>query len=158
MSFLNSKGNPEIKSKIERFCAFQERSPQEVRSKLISWGLPDEEISRLIADLIDLKFLDESRFVASYVSGKFRIKKWGKIKIRTHLNYKGISKDLIDNALKVIGPEEYVDTLNKLAMKKYGELLKEKDRWTKKAKLQRFLASKGYEMDLIMDAIQLLDQ
>ncbi len=158
MSFLNLQGNSDIQSKIERFCAFQERSRQEVKSILSNWGISEDESLKLIAYLIESKFLDEVRFAESFVSGKFRIKKWGRIKIKSHLRTKGIAKELIDNALKNIDPDEYWRTLQLLAQRKLEDLQKEKDKWTKRAKLQRFLASKGYEADLILDVVQLIDQ
>jgi regulatory protein len=158
MSFLNSQGNSiDIKSKIERFCAFQERSTFEVRGKLVQWGTSDEDIAKLITHLSESNFLDDRRYAFAYVSGKFRIKKWGRIKIKLTLSAKGITKDLIQIALNEIDPEEYQQTLLLLAEKKYQELNKEKDKWVRRSKLQRFLASKGYELDFILDVIRLLD-
>ena len=117
------------------------------------WGFNEKDSDALISDLISNRFLDEERFASAFVSGKFRIKKWGVIKIKSHLSQKRISNYSIQKALKEIDRDEYWETLLSLAIKKQKELVKEKDLWQKKVKVMRFLQSKGYESDLIQDAV-----
>ncbi len=143
----------EAKAKIEALCAYQERCQFEINNKLISWGFNEEERSQLIADLIANRFLDEERFASAYVSGKFRIKRWGRIKIKSHLAQKHISTYSIQKALKEINLDDYWEALVHLAERKFMDLSREKDHWQKRAKLTRFLQSKGYEGDLIQDAV-----
>jgi len=97
----------EAKAKIEALCAYQERCQFEIDQKLISWGFNEEDSSALIVDLIKNRFLDEERFASAFVSGKFRIKRWGRIKIKAHLKQKRISVYSNDKALKEIDPDEY---------------------------------------------------
>jgi regulatory protein len=144
----------EAKTKLEALCAYQERCQFEIDQKLRTWGFDSEDRMILISDLISNRFLDEERFASAYVSGKFRIKKWGRIKIKSHLSQKHISSHSIQKALKEIDADEYWNALLHLADRKLKELTKEKDQWQKKIKLSRFLQSKGYEGDLIQDAIE----
>lgn len=143
----------EAKAKIEALCAYQERCQFEINHKLISWGFNEEERSQLIADLITNRFLDEERFASAYVSGKFRIKRWGRIKIKSHLAQKHVSTYSIEKALKEINLDDYWDALVYLAERKFADLEGEKNHWQKRAKLTRYLQSKGYEGDLIQDAV-----
>lgn len=143
----------EAKAKLEALCAYQERCQFEINNKLISWGFNEEERNQLISDLISNRFLDEERFASAYVSGKFRIKRWGRIKIKSHLAQKHISNYSIQKALKEIDGDDYYAALIHLAERKMNELFNEKDSWKKRAKLSRFLQSKGYENDLIQDAV-----
>ncbi|MBK8926357.1 MAG: RecX family transcriptional regulator [Crocinitomicaceae bacterium] len=145
-SFLTAK------TKIESYCAYQERAPEEIRIKLNSWGLKPDEIEALISHLITHNFLNEERFASAFVSGKFRIKKWGKIKIRAELKRKKISDYSIQKALKEIDADDYVLTLSELKKSK-ERLVKAKSQTDKKIKLMRYLASKGYEHDLIQDVL-----
>jgi regulatory protein len=92
----------EAKAKLEAFCAYQERCQMEIENKLYAWKFSDEQISQLIADLITNRFLDEERFASAFVSGKFRIKHWGRIKIKAHLKAKRISNYSIEKGLKEI--------------------------------------------------------
>ncbi len=67
--------------KAESYCAYQERCQQEVRDKLYSWGLHEVQVENVIAELIASNFINEERFAKAYAGGKFRIKKWGRVKI-----------------------------------------------------------------------------
>src|SRR5690606_17889250 len=88
--------------KMEHYCAYQERSQQEVRDKLYSLGLRSADIEEIIADLIQNNFLNEERFAAAYAQGKFRMKSWGKLKIKQGLKLKRVSDKLIVKALNQI--------------------------------------------------------
>lgn len=147
----------EAKTKLEAFCAYQERCQYEVDQKLISWHFAQEQRMQLIADLIQNRFIDEERFASAYVSGKFRIKKWGKIKIKQHLKQKFISTYSINKALQEIEYDEYEKTIRLLASRKWEERKSGEDIWKFKAKVVRYLASKGYENDLIYEVINELN-
>lgn len=138
--------------KIASFCAYQERSEQEVIQKLTSWETDPEDIEAILGLLKDEKYLDNKRFVSSYVNGRFRLKKWGKIKIEAFLRQKGLDSDLIQEATNQISTEDYHDVLFQLITKKNNSISKIplSDR---KVKIARYLASKGFEGDLIWKCI-----
>lgn len=138
--------------KAESYCAYQERAQQEVRDKLYEWGLHHEEVEHLISDLISANFLNEERFAKAYVLGKFRMKGWGKVKIKLHLKAKRISDPLIKIAMREIDIDAYESILNKHIEKKYP-LGTANITLAEKAKLVRHLQSKGFESDLIFSKI-----
>jgi regulatory protein len=142
--------------KAESWCAYQERAQQEVRDKLYEWGLHQNEVEELITELIITNFLNEERFAMSYVSGKFNIKKWGKIKIKQGLKLKKVPEQLMKKALNSIDGEKYIETLGDLAKKKSATLT-EKDPYKRKYKLITYLFGKGYENDLILVALKAND-
>lgn len=143
----------EAKQKIEAYCAYQDRCHSEVENKLFSWGLDEEDRNALIADLITNRFLDEERFAESFVSGKYNIKKWGRIKITQHLKQKRVSAYSIKKGLSQIEDKEYYATLVQLAEKKKSMLKPDKNIWNQKAKVMRFLNSRGFEQHLIYQVI-----
>ncbi|MCH2233157.1 MAG: RecX family transcriptional regulator [Crocinitomicaceae bacterium] len=143
----------EAKMKIEAYCAYQERCDQEVRKKLHSWNMDSEHVDILISDLITNRFLNEERFASAYTSGKVNIKRWGRKKIKLNLKFKQISDYSINKALKEIDQEVYWNNLMHLANKKWAAL-KEPNHYKKKAKLLTFLNTKGYEMDLMNEAVK----
>lgn len=143
----------EAKIKLESFCAYQERCEFDVRKKLRTWDVYSEHCEILISDLISNNFLNEERYADAYVSGKVRIKKWGRKKIVQNLKFKGISDYSTKKALKAIDLDDYWNNLMHLARKKW-EHLKEPNIYKKRAKLLTFLYSKGYEMDLMKDALK----
>ena len=152
---MKKNGGPysflEAKQKIEAWCAYQDRCHKEVYNKLRTYGLDDEDTNALISHLIEYQFLDEQRFAESFVSGKYRIKKWGRNKIKAHLKQKSIPQVCIDDALKTIDDDLYMKNLKGLAERKWKE--KKGSSFEKKVKVQQFLSSRGYEFDLIHDVL-----
>jgi len=140
-------------AKAEHYCAYQERAQQEVRDKLYEWGLHRNEVEELIAVLIETNFLNEERFTNAYVSGKFKLKKWGKAKIKQGLKLKRVPDKMIANALKSINSDDYLETIRDLALKKSGSI-QEKDPFRKKYKLVSYLAGRGFEHDLIAEVLK----
>ncbi|HEY0651546.1 MAG TPA: regulatory protein RecX [Chryseosolibacter sp.] len=138
----------EAKGKIQRYCAYQERSHQEVRDKLYSFGLFRDEVDQLLTDLITDGFLNEERFAKAFVGGKFRMKKWGRIKIVNALESHGLSKNCIKIGLKEIDNNDYLHTLNSILEKK-GDEVDEPNIFAKRDKLSKFAIQKGYEPDLV---------
>lgn len=133
------------KSKLENFCAYQERSIYEVEKKLNSLTAIHEDKKRIVSHLIQNNFLNQDRFVETYVSSKVNQKRWGKEKIRVGLIQHKIPKINIDQAINNIPEKTYQNNLLILAEKKTLSIKKEEELYLKKAKLMRFLYSKGYK-------------
>lgn len=142
--------------KIKHFTGYQERCHQEVKDKLYSFGLYSKQVEELIAQLIEGNYLNEERFAERFAGGKFRMKQWGRIKIRYELKQKRISEYCMNKAIRAIAEEDYRTTLEKLARQKWSTLSSEKNRFTKKAKALNYLLGKGYEMDLARAVIEQL--
>jgi regulatory protein len=140
--------------KMEAWCAYQDRCLFEVQNKLQSWNIDFSVQEKIIEKLILNRFLDEKRFVESFISGKVRIKRWGRIKIKYHLFQKQIDKKLIEQGLKTIDQEIYWDNLVTLATRKSSEIKSTEDLWKAKHKVMIYLASKGYEQDLIYEVVK----
>jgi regulatory protein len=145
---------PEIKVRMEAYCAYRERCTSEVEKKLREYTLTEAQSADIIEVLRSSKFLDDVRFAHSFVSGKFRFNQWGRIRIRMELRLRKISDALIKDALQSIELDEYAETITSLAERKYKETERESDVWKRKAKVIRFLSSRGFEQDLIMDAVE----
>ena len=131
------------------YCSYQERSPVETKEKLYSFGLPGGAIERIISRLIEEDYLNEERYAAAFARGKFRMKQWGRIKIRYELKQKRISECCIKKAMEQIEEEDYLKTLEKLTGEKLEELRHEKNEFTRKKKVLDYLLQKGYERDII---------
>lgn len=137
----------EIKEKIEAWCAYRDRCHSEVRKKLKDLGADQEDTYALTAHLVENRFLDEQRFADSYISGKHKIKKWGRNKIVQQLKAKQVHENCIKSALKTIDENLYLENLKDLAERKWKE--KSGTIFQKKQKVTRYLYQKGYEFDLI---------
>ncbi len=142
--------------KLTTFCAYQERCPWEIRRKLYEKGITDEKAEQLIEELIAEEFVNEERYARAFARGKFRLKKWGRNRIRMELKMREISEELIRKGLSEIDPEEYYDTLLSQTEKKW-ESTHESDSFKKKYKVTQYLMTRGFEMDLVKEAIESLD-
>ena len=141
----------EALQKAKHFCAYQERCHSEVKEKLYSLGQYKKDVDELLSELISENYLNEERFAIHFAGGKFRIKQWGRIKIKYALKQKQISEYCIKKALSAIDESEYNRTLEKLFEQKLKTLKSEQNIFIKKRKLQDHLMQKGFESDLIRE-------
>ncbi len=139
--------------KAEAYCAYQERCQQEVRDKLYEWGLFPDAVESIIAKLISDNFLNEERFAKAYAGGKFRIKKWGRIKIKLELKKRKISEYCIKQAMKEIPEDTYMETLKQLIQKKSNDIKGGKEH-IRDLKVAHYIISRGFENDLIWEVIK----
>ncbi len=134
--------------KLKHYCAYQERCHSEVKEKLYNLGAWKKDHDEIIATLIEENYLNEERFALAFAGGKFRVKQWGRVKIKYELKQKQLSEYCIKKSLKQIDEEEYIKVLNKLAKDKYTSL-KSEQYLIRKKKTMDYLIAKGFEMDLI---------
>ena len=158
--------DPKVLLKLERFCAYQERSQKQVEDKGRKLGLSQSQIDLAMVELIQSKFLNEERFALAYVKGKVNIKGWGKNKLILGLKRAGISQSLINKALQSVGTEKNEKALDIQIRKKLKSLFKNDDTvemiltgnekldFETRNKLVRFLLGKGFEYDEINRALR----
>ena len=139
--------------KLKHYCAYQERCHSEVKEKLFSLGIWKKDQDEIIATLIEEGYLNEERFAIAFAGGRFRIKQWGRVKIKYELKQKQVSEYSIKKALKQITEEDYTATLNKLAKEKYASL-KNEQYLVRKKKTMDYLMAKGFETDLIKTIVE----
>lgn len=137
----------EAKIKAGRYCAYQERTQQEVCDKLYGFGLRSDEVEEVLTELITEGFVNEARFARAYASDKFRLNKWGRKKITYILMQKGLSQNSIDEALTVIPEDDYLSTLKHLINSRIPDLPAAK--LAEKQKAANYLIGKGFESDIV---------
>lgn len=142
-----------LSPQIVHYCKYQERCHSEARNKLYELGFTTVSVEEQISLLIEAGLLNEERFARAYARGKWRMKQWGRQKIIHQLRLKKISEYCIKKGLSEIDSAEYEQVLNNLACKKAAELKSEKNIFTKRAKIYRFLMQKGFETDLVKDIV-----
>lgn len=152
----NSEGKShtveEALAKLQYFCTYRERSQKEVEDKLKDLRMIPAAQEHIIVSLMQEGYLNEERFARSFVRGKFRIKKWGRIKIKQELRFREISAPVIKLGLQEIDEQVYFETLSELAQKKLNTI-KEPNQFKKKKKLVDHLLRKGYESNLVFEIV-----
>ena len=154
----NAQTLNELKTRLERYCTFQERCHQEVNAKLRQLGIYRDDSDALISHLIQNDYLNETRFSMLYARSKFSIKKWGKKRIVNELNKRKISSYNIEKALAQIEEDDYLLTFDTLAKKRWDHLKINKEPLSKrKKKWIKYLQYRGWENDLIFEALNKLN-
>ncbi|MGY6650009.1 regulatory protein RecX [Wenyingzhuangia sp. IMCC45574] len=146
----------EAKRALENYCVYQDRCHKEVEDKLRKMNMIPKACEVILLHLMEHNFLNEERFAQSFARGKFRIKKYGKVRITQELKLRNISEYNIRTALKEIDTSDYFDTLANLSEQKWQNT-KEPNFFKKKKKVVDFLLRKGYESHLIFEALEKYD-
>ena len=146
----------EAHRKLEHYCAYQDRCHQEVRKKLLDLGCYGDDLEEVMAQLVIDNFLNEERFARSYARGKFRIKGWGRYRIKRDLKQKHISEYCIKKAMEELEEFDYDERLVEIILKK-NRLVREPDMFKRKGKLAKFVMTKGFETGLIWETLRRLE-
>ena len=133
--------------KLQRYCAYQDRCHQEVRHKLLDLGLYGADVEDVITDLITENFLNEERFARSYARGKFRMKQWGRVRIRRELKQRNIPDYCIRKAMEEIAAADYEEVLAGVLQKRLPKI-RETQPYQIRKKLVDYALSRGYEIGL----------
>ena len=115
-------------------------------------GMIPLAIDDIVVHLIQNGFLNEERFAKSFARGKFRIKKWGRVRIERELKTRGLSDYNIEVGLEEIDEEEYQEVFDAVAEKKFASI-KDTNPYKAKAKLANYLLYRGFEPDLVYSKI-----
>lgn len=140
-------------NKIAGQCSKKEYCTKEVREKLSGWELDEEAIDKIVAFLIHHKFVDDTRYARIYAEDKFRFNHWGKQKINMMLHQKGISSDIISEALAIIDKDHYDNSCMEILQQKLKNTT-EPDPYKLRAKLTRFALSRGFDYDIINKCVE----
>ena len=143
--------NP-LLNKAAAYCAAAEHCRSEVQTKLLQWGASAGQADDILDQLEDQGFISESRYCAAFVNDKIRFQGWGKEKIRMALKQKRLPVSLIEEAINAFPQDEYEERLQAIIACK-AATLSDTDSYLRKAKLARFLASRGFSYSDAADAI-----
>ena len=157
MSSNSALSPKEVRSKMEHYCAYQERCHAEVQQKLREYAITTAEKDEIIVSLLQNNYLNEERFALLFAISKFHQKKWGKVRIKNELKARQLSDYLIQKALKEINPAEYEETFEQLATSQW-EQIRETNALKKKKKFCDYLLRKGWESDRIIEKVSELER
>ena len=129
-------------------CSKKEYCCDDIRKKLLAWEIAPEDCSRILDFLQKNKFIDEARFASFYARDKFRFNRWGVQKIGLMLRQKGISSDIIREALSTLDASEYETTCLSLLKQKL-RAIHDTDALQTKAKLFRFCLGRGFDYETV---------
>lgn len=155
MAYRKRLTQEQAHQKARHYCAYQERSHQEVRDKLYQLGLHKAAVEEVLTQLIGEDCLNEERFALQFAGGKFRMKHWGRQKIRYELKQRKVSEYLIQKALQQIDEGEYEKVLLNLARKKWSSIRGQGiTGMVKQHKTAEYLLQRGFEAERVWPVIK----
>ena len=138
--------------KATALCSGSEHCTHQIREKLSQWDVSPDDVEEIINRLVKEKYIDNKRFARAYCHDKFCYNHWGRFKIRQMLRNLRLSDEEIAEGMQVIPEEAYQEALED-ALRAKDRTLHEKDVYQHKAKLVRHLLSRGFETELVIDAV-----
>lgn len=143
-------------SRMARLCSQKEYCSFDVSQKLFKLNLQAEEIESILNSLIEKNFINNERFVRSYISDKLKFNKWGKKKIELALRQKKIPYEIIQKVINEYSVLELNMSLESVLEKKW-RVIKGKTENDKKNKLIRYALGRGFEMKEIISCMEKLN-
>lgn len=143
----------EAMQKMANYCAYQERCHMEVEKKLAEFKLIPEAREKILIYLLNEDFLNETRFAESFARGKFKFKKWGRLRIIKELKLRKISEFNIKKGLQEISETDYLNSFEYHSTQKWNNL-KNETLTKAKQKFINYFQYRGWENHLIFDKLK----
>lgn len=147
-----TKSPEQALSSLMAMCARAERSSGDARRLMTRWGVAPADQERVLQRLIDERFIDDARYAAAFIRDKSRFNGWGEYKISSELSRKGVSREIINDAMESLSNEDLKDQLQKIMERKVRSV-KCENSMQLRDKLMRFGLSRGYSMNLVREVI-----
>jgi regulatory protein len=138
----------EIFQKMAHFCSKSEQCTPDILKRLKDAGCTGQQAEEIIQHLKVENYLNDQRYVSLYIREKFRVNKWGRVKMHYYLKMKGLKDDLIQSGFSEIDEEEYTALLLK-TMKEKARTIKISGKYEKMGQIIRFTQGRGFEPELI---------
>lgn len=140
---------------LMRLCARAEKSEGDARRLMHGWGLNDGDAERVLARLVNDRFIDDSRYAGAFVREKMRLSGWGEYKIRAALQRKGVARETIEEALGAADRTGMAERLRTQLERKL-RLLHCETRYELKNKLMRYGLGLGYDYETVHETVAAL--
>lgn len=137
---------------LMRLASRAEKSSGDAMRLMAGWGVEPSQRLPILNKLVAMKFIDDRRYADAFVRDKLRFSGWGVYKIRTALRGKGISQQIIDEALSQADGAEMKERLQRYLATKMKSV-KYSSQYDLRNKLMRYGASLGYDFDVVTEAV-----
>ena len=145
------KDPQKVADRLRGLCSRREYCRSDVMKKAVAALDGDQsEAARIVDILVEERYVDDLRYASAFARDKSFISGWGRVKISHMLSAKGISRDIIKEALEEIDEEKASSRLDKLLQSKARSL---KDDPQAKLKLLRFALGRGYGYDEVKNIV-----
>jgi regulatory protein len=153
---IKEKTEEEAFLQLAALCANAEHCQYEMLEKMKRWELSEEAQARVMAQLIEERYVDDRRYARAFVKDKIRYSKWGRRKVQQGLWMKRIDKEIQDEVLNEIDEKEYLNVLKPL-LKQKRKSIKANSDYELNQKLVRFAYGRGFTFEIIRQCLDVSD-
>ncbi|MBO6095997.1 MAG: RecX family transcriptional regulator [Bacteroidales bacterium] len=138
-------------SRLQKLCSKAEYCTADIRRKALKDLEGDADAAdKVVASLVEDRYVDDARYASAYAREKATIQGWGPVKIRFQLRGKGIADAVISEALAEIEPAKAEDKLERVLIAKARTLQGDPQF---RLKLLKFGLTRGYNYDEVEAAV-----
>jgi regulatory protein len=132
-----------------RILGYRARSEHELRDKLFASGLDETTIDSTVEDLKEKKFLSDEQFIMAFVHDKMLTHPIGPLVIKQELKRKGISDELIGQAIEEAFREKSQHEIATELIKRRLSSVTSENKFKARKKLADFLYRRGFGWEII---------
>lgn len=140
---------------MKRACSHKEYAPSDIARKLERMDFSVEVTDKIIDRLKKEGYINEKRYIRSFIHDKLLFNKWGKKKIALSLIRKQLPRELIDEAFLELPDDSFGKSLLPLLEKKW-KTIKGRSEFERRGKLIGFALGKGFSMNEVMDCLEIM--
>lgn len=148
-----------LRGKMLGLLGRREYSVQELKKKILE-KFPEESllIEEVLLECQRKNWVSDVRYANEFIREKSEYGGWGPMKITQKLREKGIESSLIESSLEAEFPEDKQRILLQELAEKKWKLLYKKTAADRKGAVQRFLLSRGFSFQLVLEVTQSLNR
>ncbi|HLR25635.1 MAG TPA: RecX family transcriptional regulator [Fodinibius sp.] len=151
------EGRFAIKKYLLKLLARRAHARKELMNKAIRKDYPREIIDSLLDELERKGYINDVDFARSFARDKYKMNRWGPVKIKAHLLKKGVGHTEAERSIQAaFKDEDLEETFIHLISKRKRRYQREENLLKRKKKVISYLAQKGYYASDIYDSIDRL--
>jgi regulatory protein len=130
--------------------AHRDRSSKEITDRLKRKNIPEEIIQKLLDKLQKMGYINDYKFANQWIKNRLRDKPRGEKLLRQELYNKGLSKEIVNKAIREEFSRQKIDELS-LAKRTLGKKLpgyKKLDKPVAYRRAKSFLARRGFSYEV----------
>ena len=126
---------------------YRARTQRELEQRLLRKGYAEDIIAQVLSQLEKVDLVNDERFASDWVSNRLINRPAGRSRMQWELRRKGVSSEIVDEALEQVDDETEFDMALELAQKKLGgKIIEDRD---SRRKLAGFLQRRGFHWDIV---------
>lgn len=139
-------------AKAYQYLSYRSRTVSELTQHLSQKGFEDDATELVVERLSGLGLLDDRQFALNWIASRQTLKPSSRRKLELELRQKGVSKEVVEEVLADIAPEQEIEAIKQVAKKKLTQ-----EKFQDQRKLLSFLLGQGFAYDQVKQALAEMD-